>query len=57
MSHFVFAGAAFEARLIAVTRVGCTAGEKIIARPSADIGRPKRAKKPTAKPKTVVDTV
>jgi hypothetical protein len=57
MSHFVFAGAAFGVRLTVVTRVGCTVGAKIIARPSADIGRPKRVKKPTARPKTVVGTV
>jgi hypothetical protein len=57
ISFFVFAGAAFAARPIVVTPVGCMASVKIIARPSEGIGRPKRVKKPTAWPKTVVDRV
>ena len=52
-----FAGAAFGARLTVVTHAGCMAGAKTIARPNADIGRPKKAKRPTARPKTVVGTV
>ena len=57
MLSFAFAGAAFEAKPIVVRRAGSMAGAKIIARPNADIGRPIRVKKPTARPKTVVGTV
>jgi hypothetical protein len=56
MLSFVFAVAAFGARPIVVTPVGCMAGVKIIARPSEGTGRPKRVKKPTVQPKIVVDT-
>jgi hypothetical protein len=57
MPYFVFVVAAFGARPIVVKPVGCVAGVKLIARPSEDIGRPKRVKKLTARQKTVVDTV
>jgi len=53
----VFAGVASGARPTAAMSVGCLADEKIIARPSEDIGRAKKEKKPTARPKIVVDTV
>ena len=56
MLSFAFVGAAFEARLIVVTPVGCMADVKIIVKPSENIGRPKKAKKITAKPKIVVGT-
>ncbi len=52
-----FVGTAFEARPTVVMSAVCMAGAKIIVRPSEDIGRPKKAKKPTARPKTVADTV
>ena len=52
-----FAGVAFVARPIVVPPAVCMAGVKIIARPSEGIGRPKRAKKPTARQKTAVATV
>jgi len=55
MLSFAFVGAAFEARLIVVTPVGCMADVKIIVKPSENIGRPKKAKKITARLKTVVD--
>ena len=51
-----FVGTAFEARPTVVMSAVYMADAKIIARPNADIGRPKRAKSHTAKPKTVVDT-
>jgi len=57
MSFFAFAGAAFAARPIVVIPAGCMADAKIIARPSEGIGRPKRAKRPTAWPKIVVGRV
>ena len=52
-----FAGVAFAARPIVVTPVGCMADVKIIVRPSEDIGRPKKAKKTTVRPKTAVAKV
>ena len=54
MVCFASAGDAFEARPIAAIPAGCLAEEKIIARPNVDIGRPKKAKKPTARQKIVV---
>ncbi len=56
MLSFVFAVAAFGARPIVAPPAVCMAGVKIIVRPSEGIGRPKRVKKPTARPKTAVDT-
>jgi hypothetical protein len=56
MLFFAFAGAAFEARPTVAPPAGCMAGEKIIARLSEGIGRPKKAKKPTVRPKIVIDT-
>jgi hypothetical protein len=57
MSCFVFAGAAFVARLIVAIHAGCLANEKAIARPSEDIGRPKEEKKRIVRLKIVVGTV
>ena len=55
MLFSTFAGGAFAARPIVVTSVGCMADVKIIVKPSENIGRPKKAKKITARLKTVVD--
>lgn len=57
MLFSAFAGVAFAARPIVAPPAVCMAGVKIIARPSEGIGRPKRAKKPTARQKTAVATV
>jgi hypothetical protein len=54
--YFVFVGVAFGARPTVVTRVSSPANEKIIGRLREDIGRPKKEKKPTVKPKIVADT-
>ena len=54
---FAFVGTAFEARPTVVMSAVCMAGAKIIVRPNADIGRLKKEKKPTVRPKTVVGTV
>jgi hypothetical protein len=54
MSHFTFVGVAFGAKFTVPASVGSPADAKIIARPREDIGRPKKGKKPTAKPKIVV---
>ena len=51
-----FVGTAFEARPTVVMSAVCMAGAEIIVRPSEDTVRPKKAKKPTARPKTVADT-
>ena len=56
MSCFAFVGVAFGARLTVPTSVGFRANEKIIAKPKENTGKPKKAKKPTAKPKIVVGT-
>ena len=52
-----FVGTAFEAKPTVVKSAVCMAGTKIIVRPSEDTVKPKKAKKPTARPKTVADTV
>jgi len=52
-----FVVTAFEARPTVVKSAVCMAAVKVIVRPSEDTGRPKKAKKPTARLKTVVDTV
>ena len=57
MSCFAFVDVAFGARLTVLTSVGSPASEKIIAPPKENIGRPKKAKKTTVKPKTVAVTV
>ena len=57
MLPFAFVGTAFEARPTVVMSAVCMAGAKIIVRPNADIGRLKKEKKPTVRPKTVVGTV
>ena len=56
MWRFAFVGVAFGARLTVPTSVASPANEKIIAKLKENIGRPKRVKKTTARPKTVVDT-
>ncbi len=57
MLSFAFVDTAFEARLTVPMSVGCLANEKIIVKPKENIGRPKKAKRATARPKTVVGTV
>jgi hypothetical protein len=57
MLFSAYAGGAFAARPIVVTSVGCMADVKIIVKPSENIGRPKKAKRTTARLKTVVATV
>jgi hypothetical protein len=57
MSCFAFVGVAFGARLTVLLNVGSPANEKIIAKPKENIGRPKKAKKTTVRPKTVAVTV
>ena len=52
-----FVVTAFEARPTVVKSAVCMAAVKVIVRPSEDTGRPKKAKKPTARLKTVADTV
>lgn len=56
MLRFAFVGDAFVARPTVAARVSCLADEKIIARLSEDIGRPKKGKKPTVRLKIVVGT-
>jgi hypothetical protein len=53
---FVFVGAAFGVRRTVVTPVGCSAGERTIARPNEDTGRPQKGKKHIVKPKIVAGT-
>jgi hypothetical protein len=57
MLCFAFVGVAFGARLTVLLSVGSPASAKIIAKPKENIGRPKKAKKTTVRPKTVAVTV
>jgi len=54
MICFASAGAVFEARPIAAIPAGCLAEGEITAKPNVDIDRPKKAKKPTGRPKIAV---
>ncbi len=56
MLRFAFVGDAFGVRPTVAARVSCLADVKIIARLSEDIGRPKKEKKPTVRPKIVAGT-
>ena len=56
MSHTAFVGVAFGAKPTVPMSVDSPASEKIIVKPRENIGRPKRGKKITVRPKIVVGT-
>jgi hypothetical protein len=57
MWRFAFAGVVFGVRLTVAMHAGCSANEEIIVEPKEDIGRPRKAKRITGRPKIVVVTV